>query len=402
MRRVRPLYLFTGLVGAGVAFVAALDLFYGGGITLFRGEARIAGLVKEHLSSGKVLVIPSGFDMRTYKKEMLRQRVAQIKVLVTGSSRILWLGSAFFDVDSRVFFNAGVAGSPMEYHAIVWQICKEQQRIPAVVFLGLDPWILNEKAEESRFIEFDSDLQRFKYSRLGLWPSVLNRLPDQSVWSYWLKVTDLMSAYRLQRTLDVIRGNLRGEKPLGPGDDEAVLMNPSEVPKESVGFRLDGSLKDDRTRTQGRLLNKAATQLMQNAQAGKFFKFRNWSQLSRVHMGLLDSLLSEMKGHGVRVIGFMPPYAPEYWGLLAQHEDYLRLLRGQSEFLRKKFLQYQFEYYDMLDPAVVGLASEDFQDPIHPNRAGMVKVLKYLNDHSAIVKDGTFRLKLDSLVSHRN
>lgn len=397
MRRLRPIFLFSILVCTGVVFVGALNLFYAGGIELFRGDAGIAQIVKEQIDTGKVLLTSPDFNDRIYKREMLRQRAAGIKVLVTGSSRVFLLDADIFgeilNVDRHVFFNAGMQGSTLEDHIIVWQICKEQGLSPAVFFLGLDPWVLNENSGESRWEVFDAEFRRFQYSYLETGPSLMYYLTDRFLHYYWLKATDLLGAPRLLVALQSVGHSMLDKVPAVPPGEELVLMKESAKPAERAGKRIDGSAVYPKREAEARFSGDNAKLVLGDAKAGKFYHFNEWHRLSQDRMDLLNRLLKEMQTHGVKVIGFTVPYIPDYYNILKEHKDYMRLLRQQSAFFRGSFSQFQFEYYDMLDPAVTGLTTEDFTDYIHPTRDGMGKVLRYIRDRSVIVKDGFLGLR---------
>lgn len=382
MRQPRTLYLFAGLVGAGVVLVGAFNFFYGGGANLFRNDAEIASLVRGQIAGNKVLFPPEDFEERPYKKEMVRQRAADLKVLVTGSSRVILLDADLLNTDRRFFYNLGVSGGTFEDHLIWWQVCKEQNVRPAVVLLGLDPWIFNEDSGEVRWKALAPELQRIQYSYLGAWQSPKYYFADWQVWSYWLKATDLMSKARLTSALTALR------RSWVPPSQTLALVDEPEKPPEKYGWRADGSYLYKSSSLRNRFVGEAAKQELDGARAGRFYQFSGWHRLSQDRMQILERLLGDMRSYQVQVIGLTLPYAPAYWEILQKHRLYAQLVNQESAFLRHSFSKFQFVYYDLLNPAMAGVSSEDFHDSIHLTRSGLTKVLNYIGTRTNLTTGG--------------
>jgi hypothetical protein len=286
-----------------------------------------------------------------------------------------------------------MSGATLEDHVSVWQLCKELERIPEIVFLELDPWILNDNSGGLRWLDLDREFRSFEYSYLEQGPSLPYYLADRSLRQYWAKLTDLLSAPRLLVSLKKVGAPFITETSQTAIGRKLALVSESDKPPERQAFRADGSILYPRAREEMRFVGDVAKPVLAKARAGKFYNLNEWTRLSRDHMELLKRLLEDMHAHGVKVIGFTAPYAPAYYELLKVNKEYMPLLKKQSAFFRDSFFKFHFEYYDMLDPAVASLGEDDFMDYIHPTRAGMGKVLRYIRDRSVIAKDGFLGLR---------
>ncbi|TAL09722.1 MAG: hypothetical protein EPO02_09495 [Nitrospirae bacterium] len=378
MGKIRPLHIFSGVVGLGLALVGILSFFYGGGHILFWSDARIAALAQEQVTANKVLLLTAALDERLYKKGMLRARASEIKVLVMGSSRVLRIDGGALHADRQSFYNVGLSGATIEDHVIVWEACKELGIMPTVVFWGLDPWIFNENSGGLRWESLDADFRRFKYSYAQAGPSLGYYLTDRSLHHFWLKVTDLLSMPRLVQARDSLRNALAGSQSTVQRNGDVVLIDEVLLPPLATGFRIDGTtvspsagLADD-------------SREMGEAKAGKFFMFNEWHKLNGARIGLLEKLLGEMHASGVKVVGFTLPYSPAYFAVLKENERYMRLLKQENAVLRDRFAQYKFEYIDMLDPAIVQLSPEAFSNGTHLTKAGTIKALQYLFEQMSL------------------
>lgn len=385
----RPLLLFAALVGAGLLAVGALNIVFGGGSDLLRGASEMQDLVRRQVASGDALLAPPDFNDRYYKRALIRQRATEIKAIVTGSSRVFLLDAAAFEsvlgVERRAFLNAGMQGSTLEDHVIIWQICKESGLVPDTFFLGLDPWILNENSGESRWEALDGEFRRFSFAGDSVGDSLRRVLSDRSIRYQWLKLTDLLGTPRLLVSLKELRRRAGG----GKSDTDAEkpqLVAEAAVPPQRAGKRVDGSAIYPLSEMQARFTGEVAEQVLGQARAGKFYQFGGWTELSVERAQLLRRLLQDMRAHGVRVVGFTVPYVHGYYGLLRENRNYARLLRQQSRLLGEIFAAQDFEYHDLLDPAVPGLIPDHFTDYIHPTRDGMLKVLAHIRDRSTLLK----------------
>ncbi len=318
------------------------------------------------------------FDERVYKKEMIRARAAELKILVMGSSRVRRISDGLLHADRRSFYNVGLSGATIEDHVIVWQACKELGITPTVVFLGLDPWIFNENSGGLRWESLDADFRRFKYSYAQTGPSLGYYLTDRSLHHFWLKVTDLLSIPRLVQTRDSLRSALAGNQSTVQTNGEVMLIDEAFVPPHANGFHADGSVLSPPAG-----LADNSHDLAQ-ARAGKFLMFNEWHRLSEDRIGLLEKLLGEMHASGVKVVGFTLPYSPAYFAVLKENEHYMRLLKQENAVLRDRFARHQFPYVDMLDPAVVKLSPGEFTNGTHLTREGTTKTLEYLFEHTSL------------------
>ncbi len=261
------------------------------------------------------------------------------EVVVLGSSRMLKFRTLFFKGAS--FYNAGLGAQKLSHmKEFVERIPESGQ--PKLLILGLDQWFFNPKGLHLTDAVYEPALKEWR--------------PFKIFWNQWKNVyRDLYS-----KRISLAR--------LFQSSPDAELIGAGARMTKS-GFRNDGSmgiykmtLMEEEKERSGRLGSIAVAVSMIDKAAPYFERSDSASEES---LRTLDEILSLCKHRGIRVVGFLPPYAPSVYAKMLSVGKGYEYLSGLSGRVAPLFEKAGFGFFDFSDVKDLGYTDGDFHDGLH-------------------------------------
>lgn len=280
------------------------------------------------------------------------------KVLVVGTSRSMQLRSVLFD-EGVSFYNGGGLASRMSHlRQVLKKLPRESQ--PELLLVGVDQWFFNANTDKN--FEPDWDAQ------VAATTDVLD-VTQQS----WQKI--YADAYAGKFTL----GSL--DRPLTPSIGLSAIVNDN-------GFRNDGSFRyghiirhpDDLSIEPDR---QFAVSLYRARVGSTRFEFAD--KASPQLLEELARFLDEARARGIRVVGFIPSYAPTV-------VDFMRgtgkagIIDDIPNAARPLFESRGFGFFDFTDLRPLGGSDAEFIDGIHASEVAHVRIVRAMLADEAVAR----------------
>ncbi|MBA2688669.1 MAG: SGNH/GDSL hydrolase family protein [Gemmatimonadaceae bacterium] len=321
---------------------------------LFAVEGEQERLMGENLLAGKNIVNFERYSDRHIAAHLLENRVGGADVLILGSSRTLNMGAYLFPGSTVV--NGSMLASTIREVIAAYQIVHSRKLHFDTVFVGVDPWMLNAKAYDDRWVaikpQFDSALKGFGMSE---WPGPKETESSRS------RFGALFSGDYFQQSVRSL---------MSPSDSVKWYVSDTAL---NVGFtRLpDGSYRYseyERMKSPDAVSEKARTYT-----AGKVYMLDPGTTVDSTHLAALRNLLMLISEDGDRPIVYLPPYHPLVYATLAADERY-RIIKEAEAILRSMAENLGVTVVGSYDPMSLGLSNADFYDGHHMTEAGLTKV----------------------------
>jgi hypothetical protein len=241
--------------------------------------------------------------------------------------------------------NNSISGATLTDIEAVYHLYLLTGKIPRRIIIGIDPWTLNDDAEQQHIAQKSGDhkIDNGKQTRLN-------------------KFTTLFSLTYFQRSLPALLRKIRGhDQPVAT--TEKYNVSNTKNPDGSLTYN-DAYRNSSETAVKSRVeiyLKRgdiADLKLLNSVSAGK------WKQLLQ--------LINDMQTRHIRVFLLLTPYHPSiYKTILNSYPSGLN-----AEHLIKQFAdQKKIELIGSFDPAKCGLSNRDFYDAVHCNEHGLRLIL---------------------------
>ncbi|MDR3564212.1 MAG: hypothetical protein P4N59_22635 [Negativicutes bacterium] len=120
-------------------------------------DAKYAKDIADILLREKNAANVANYDDRRFQRYFIQNNKAGKDIIVFGSSRSLQIDNSIFPGHS--FFNHSVFGASLEDHIAIYQLYREQNRLPRTIIIGVDPWILNRTNNQTRWLPLKNEYQ---------------------------------------------------------------------------------------------------------------------------------------------------------------------------------------------------------------------------------------------------
>lgn len=331
-----------------------------------------ANLFKEEYEEKAVKILLSGqnvagmtnFDERTFQKDFIIESEGCPDTIIIGSSRVMEIGEEV--MDTKDFKNHGMSGAGlMDYLGIIG-VYQSKREAPNRVIIGVDPWILNGAAEDSRYKTIQEYADGFinimegKNQNISMYFYNLGKKLQKSI--------QLFSLSYFQNSIkEVIHNPYTGK------DTEYNFWGTYEK-KVDVGIRyIDGSIEyaaENRNRNV-----EDVDALARDYIAGEIYQLENYTELSVKNQNLLEQMVDYFQKKNIKVIFYLPPYHPYVYHYIVGHEDYHMVLEAENYF-RKLANEKKIPLYGSYDPQIMGYVEADFMDGMHLKRAKLKRAFE--------------------------
>lgn len=303
------------------------------------------------LVEGKNVTNVLNCDERLLQKEIIRNVRFCPDVLVIGSSRIMEIRSEYFS--SKSFLNNGVSGASIEDILAMLALYNQKGCLPGNIILGLDPWTLNKRNEQVRWLSLRSEYNTF-LDTIGL-----SRLSVQT-------------GSTLQRVKEIAKRAVKWYQLVSPSyfksslaslllQDKTIHVTAGRV--NNTFTRLaDGSVtydpkyrNPDNTERNKRVADFTATGI---------YSIENFDRLDSNIQQILEELISFLIKRGVTVSFFLSPYHPAVYEKIVQTEKYKMVEEAESYYISLA-RQNNIHLYGSFNPHKLKLTSDSFYDGMH-------------------------------------
>jgi hypothetical protein len=293
-------------------------------------------------------------DFYGYRSRNLAERRPRIVAL--GSSRVMQFRATMFGADSAAFYNAGGMIQNLQDLQAAAHLLPDSA-LPAVVFLGVDMWWLNESVPAT--------------------PGLQQVLEGNHAPAWQLR---LAAARRMARQ---------------PAEAARVLAAAIASPVEGAigiaarakgtGFRQDGSydynLPIPRDSAGWQFVDRADPPLAPRIRNGTH-RFERTAGISARRLDSLRSAVAQLTRRGVLVAGFLPPLASEASALMEAVDGQRRLWREYRTAVPAIFGSMNLPFVDASTPQALGLDDRYMLDGFHAGETFHLHLLRALLEGS--------------------
>lgn len=325
--------------------------------------------IEEQLKSSQPYLIGYAYNEKNYKylKYKALEQGEKEDVWALGSSRSLQFREEMF---SKSFYNAGYTITNIK-DFIPFLKTLPSKKYPEVLIINLDQWMFNENYDQ------------------------LKATPNAVQW------TDSYSKYPDYKTIINVWEDLFHSKyPIIHNGDKNIIGLNAIV--NNRGFRKDGSMY------YGNQIEK----LLKGDSTANDFKFKDTfnrikngsdrfqyaTEFNQKALPEIELLLRFCVEHNIKLIAFLPPYAPTVYDKMKSSGDYLYMDAIQSS-LKNRFEKYGFSIYDFTNPRDVNSKDEEFLDGFHGGEKTYARMLLKMAEKDDKLRDYVNAESLDRRVN---
>jgi hypothetical protein len=302
-------------------------------------EDRIAGT----LLAGHEVTGLKQWDPRLVQRRFIRGLRDRKDVVVLASSRG-WLirGSSF---PEQSFFNSSVPLADLEDFLAIYAMYHRAGVPPAVVVLGIDPWMFSESMTNELWRsvapEFDDGVRLIRSRGLSVPPGAFRGSAAVPAWFNLAIIRQSVATLLVRRSARSPSGEL--------GDFPGVTQLP------------DGSLK-----ATARGINPAARTVAIESVGddGVFLPLTAFPRVGPGRLQLFESMVKLMQADGVSVRLFLSPFHPAVWQAI-QHDGRYRSVAAVERALLEAARRLEISVSGSYDPAFCGVDEHEFGDAVH-------------------------------------
>lgn len=318
-------------------------------------DSRFEEGIAKHLLNGMNVTNVYNYDERLLQKYYIEGLNNEPEVVVLGSSRIMLMGSSFFP--GKRLVNNGVSGGQIEDMMAVFNLYLKKDFIPKKVILGLDPWMLNENNNDTRWLSLKDDyIDMVRRLKIEIKDSLL--------------ATEENRKYGELFSLDYFQNSLRNVLKFG--------INRYFLTQDAVnnGFtRLsDGSICYDK---KYRERTPAEVELTVKSYIGlkPIYLLGGFSHLSGRKIEQIEKFIDFLLEEKIEVVLFLAPYHPKVYNYLISNAQYKIILEAE-DYYNAMALRKKINILGSFDPNKYEIDSYFFYDGMHFKEDAIPLILK--------------------------
>jgi len=332
--------------------IVILVNYVGDSANLFREG--IEEYIANGILSGYNVTNVYNYDERLLQKHIILNSNTCPDIAVLGSSTIMLINSKYFK--NRRVKNNGVSGVSIEDLIAIIQLYKTKNCLPENIIIGLDPWVLNENNNQSRWRTLINEYNNFFDGKIE---SSANTIYVENSTFY-----QLVSPSYFQSSLKALLSSK--SKPGKP------LLTLDSI--NSATTRLqDGSLSygDSYRSLSAEQIEFKVSQYL----SGRIYSIDKFNQLSPRIIYQLDKLLEFLISKKVCMTFILAPYHPKVYDHIASSKKYSKVIESEIYFnaLSEK---YNVKLIGSYNPHQLNINKSYFYDGMHLNEKGIDKLLQ--------------------------
>lgn len=319
-----------------VAFFLPFGIGFGvivGGL-VYVGELMPLQTVVDYQTSDEPVMYRPRFGNRDTQFKSAMVNRLQPEIVTVGSSRVLQMRDGLLTEAPSAFYNAGAPAWTLD-QLEEWLALVDDEALPDVLILGIDPPWFNSAYTGDEFKTYASDVE------------------------YTLDITRSFLQYLVQgRPFDLAQLLVREERRSGA---LGLGMRPIQ---DGHGFRNDGSEQYGDFLVAGWLWQPTERdrhiQWMRNGEEMYVFG----DTISPDRLAQFERFIATLDERGVHVVGFLPPYTPSLYAEMIANGNH-RYIETLPATIESVMDQYDFDFLDFSDATQFGVTDEDFFDGWH-------------------------------------
>jgi hypothetical protein len=322
-------------------------LLMGGELTSVKHVAQV-----QLSSTPKLFGLAYSNPDKAYK--LTATRLRQPTLLALGTSRVMQFRNEMFP--GTRFYNAGGGISDIGHYSIFLHLLPKNYH-PAVMIISLDPEFFNDRWDRTMTRATPQSYQAPSSATImaGTWKQIYEDLHTKK-----FHLGSLHWSHDAIGLNAILRGN---------------------------GFRNDGSYMYGSiimARQHGQSANVDIRDVYARITQGTQ-RFETGTRVSPTSLAVLDTFLTECQHLGIRVVGFIPPYAPSVQRRLASRRDAYQYIFQAPQLLTNVFHRHNAEFYDYRDVSSLGITDENMIDGIHVGERGLLTIVHDMLIHGSIL-----------------
>lgn len=332
---------------------------------LFRGQG-YEQEIAEILLRGENVANVDDYDDRLVQRDFITGLREARQIVVFGSSRSMKVGSYLFPDQS--FFNHGVSGATLEDYIAILELYHKRGLKPAVIILGLDPWILNANNNQVRWKSIRSDYAAGA-NRLGF--------EVHTDWEDSIGISDkfvqVVSPSYFQASFAKFQARLSS----AIADDDCYAT-PESLAEVMVKLH-DGSLSYGnafRNRTPDQVREDALA-YARHVPVYSLGKFHGLDPALRDQFERFVALLLQ---ENIQCVFFLPPYHPDTYRRIAAAEEY-KIITEAQRYFEEFAARHQIDVVGSYNPLDCACGAGEFYDAMHPRESCLSKIFANRRPH---------------------
>ena len=325
-----------------VLFLIVFTNYFGDAANIFSRdyEKEIARIIGE----GNHVTNISNFDERLLQEELITNLEYSPDIVIIGSSRSMQLNKDFFP--GHHIINNSVSGASLEDLIAIYQIYKENDKLPEQMFLGIDPWTFQKDDKRARWKSIESYYNSF-----------FNKNDQANHFPY----KQLISLSYFQNSLKLLPQKITGNnKPVSTHNFKNIGIT-----------RLnDGSIVYGKNRR-----NVSVEEVRKSARLwignGMITRYENFHTISQDKWKEFEIFINEIDKKEIKINFILSPFHPMVYEEMVRKFDVIEVLESE---IRTYANNNNIEIIGSFNPEVFDLKEKDFNDETHPKDIGMRKI----------------------------
>lgn len=307
----------------------------------------------EIINSGQYVTNISNYDERLFQMEMISNGNIKPNVLIMGSSRTMLLNSNMLSEVS--LFNSSVSGASIEDIIGIYQLYKENNKLPQKIILGVDPWIFNDNHGQKRWHSIAEYYENFIGSTSRKHGS-------------FFKYKELFSFSYFQSSIKMLpRIIAKNSEP-----------QPTNIKVNITDTKLtDGSMVYSRSFRDGSL-NEIENRIKSFIADGNIWSVENFNSISERFWNEFEKLMTDMNNNKIEIEFYLAPYAPLVYSKIVSEDRYEMVIKTE-EIIKDFAKSNNISVYGSYSPFELGMDNRLFYDGLHPNEIGINMILEMNN-----------------------
>lgn len=306
------------------------------------------------------MLVGMAYNEQTSYYKSANANVHKAKIMALGTSRVMQYKEYFF---LESFYNCGGAVNRNYDGYINFLECIEADSLPEYIILGMDSWVFNETWIKENQQEYSTIVQN-DINKVGL----CKRIFEDYLRGKW-RYSNFINRYDNIGFNGIVKGT--GFMKDGSYYYGAIYRNPDYNFDKSYERIENGSLN-----------------------------FRYGNKVAEESVQYLKEFLDYCNKKNIKVIGFIPPYAPAVIEKMEQSSNYEYMGKIADE-VEPIFDEYDFEFYDYIDVSFLECDDTYFVDGFHGSEVVYGKMLVDMCEKGSDLKNMIDAPQLENLIENR-
>lgn len=326
--------------------ILVLVNYIGDSANLFKAgyELKMAQIVTD----GKNVTNVDNYDERLFQKECIEQLKYKPSTVVLGASKAMQINGKM--VQDSNFFNSTVSGASIEDYIAIYQIYKNNNKLPKKIIIDIEPYLFNNNANQERWKSIQSYYYQFKKEKVST--EKINKYNELISLSYFQ--SSIKNLYK------VISGN-------------GVPIATNEKCNSTFTKIKDGTICYD-TAYRFASINKVDGKVNEYL-SGDLYSIEDFNALEQKILKDFQSLIDDMIKNKINIEFFLCPHHPKVYDRI--EKKYPMVLKTEyfiSQYAKANNLIVRGTY----NPYPLKLNKFDFYDGSHLKESKLDIVFNYL------------------------